>query len=80
MGKPGTGELDKRAKLLNILETFFIEDELRSLCFEVGVDYDSLPASGTFGKARELIMRCERNGRVGRLQERIKAERPFVEI
>jgi tetratricopeptide (TPR) repeat protein len=32
------------------------QEELRTLCFDLGVDYDSLPAQGKAAKARELIL------------------------
>ena len=34
----------------------FSEEELRTLCFFLEVDYNSLPADGKAGKARELVL------------------------
>jgi Effector-associated domain 7 len=47
--------LANRAKLLELLTYCFNADELRELCFDLGVDYDSLPGEGKTDKARELV-------------------------
>ena len=40
-------------ELLRILESSFSLDELRTLCFEVDVEFDDLGGEGRAGKARE---------------------------
>jgi hypothetical protein len=57
----------QRAAYLEQLVDAFDEEELRSLCFDLGVDYDSLPALGKAGKARELVALLERTGRLPEL-------------
>ena len=45
-----------RASLIylhEVLRSRFSEGELRTLCFNLGLDYDSLPGSGKSDKARE---------------------------
>lgn len=42
----------------------FSEEELRTLCFDLGIDYDDLPASGRAAKARELVSHLDRRGRI----------------
>ena len=42
-------------------------DSLRTLCFRLGLDYDDLPGESKAGRARELILALEREGRVGEL-------------
>lgn len=44
------------------------EEELRTLCADLGVNYDDLPAQGRAGKARELVGRLDRQGRLLELQ------------
>jgi len=46
--------------LLQNLTDSFNDEDLRTLCFDVRVDYDSLPALGKAGKARELILALAR--------------------
>jgi hypothetical protein len=47
----------------------FNDDELRDLCFELGIDYESLTGSGKSAKARELVSFCERHGRFADLEQ-----------
>ncbi len=56
-----------RSKLLQVLTTHYDEDELRTLCFEMWVDYDDLAGQKKTGKARELIAYLERVGRISEL-------------
>jgi len=48
----------------------FNDDELRTLCFRLGVDYDDLGGTAKSGKARELVLYMKRKRR---LQELIHA-------
>lgn len=64
--------------LHNILDQFFDEQELRQICFEMGLDYEDLPFSGQTNKARELVALSVRCGRFTQLQAIIKAARPFL--
>ncbi|MBN1955406.1 MAG: hypothetical protein JW900_10195 [Anaerolineae bacterium] len=45
----------------------FDEEGLRNLCQDLGVDYDSLPAQGKAGKARELLAALDRDERLAEL-------------
>jgi hypothetical protein len=65
-----------RRKLLAFICDHFDDEELRTLCFDLGVAYDDLPAQGRKNKARELIAHLERRGRLGELLELLNAERP----
>ncbi len=67
-----------KARLLRNLEAYFDEEELRSLCFDLGVKYDSLPAQGAAGKARELVALLDRTGRLHELVELCHQLRPAV--
>ncbi|MEI2612231.1 MAG: hypothetical protein V9G20_26640 [Candidatus Promineifilaceae bacterium] len=55
------------ASLHQQLTILFSEGELRNLCFDLGVDYESLPARSKDGKARELIAHMQRNSRLSEL-------------
>jgi hypothetical protein len=48
------------SRLRQILATRFSESELRTLCFDLGIDYDDLPGQEKASKARELIAYLER--------------------
>ena len=66
------------AAVYELLNSSFDEEELRTLCFGLGVDYDSLPGEGKRAKARELVgylgRRNERNG----LDKALVSSRPGV--
>ena len=75
-----TDRLNRRADYHMVLTTYFDDDELNTLCFEIGVDYDALPATGQYGKARELIEYMERRGKIDRLRQKILNKRPFLDL
>ena len=58
-----------------ILEHFDRED-LRTLSFDLGVDYDNLPAEGKTAKARELILALGHRHQLGRLLSGLWQARP----
>jgi hypothetical protein len=51
-------------RLRQTLTARFDVGELRTLCFDLGVDYDDLPGQGRASKARELIRYLERRDRI----------------
>ena len=65
-------------QLHQILTERFAHGELRTLCFDLGVDYDDLPGGGKADKARELIVYLERRDRIRELLEAGKRLRPDV--
>jgi hypothetical protein len=77
-------DLGYLAGLRRILTSRFSETELRNLCFDLGVDYDSLPGVGTSDKARELIAHLARHNRIPhliavgkRMRDDIAWDQPF---
>jgi hypothetical protein len=58
------------------LDDHFNEEELRSLCFNLSVEYDNLPVSGRQARIRELITYLQRRGRIGDLVETYHRLRP----
>jgi len=51
-------------------------EELRTLCFKVGVPYDDLTGEGLGGQARELILFLERQDRLADLLDRLERDHP----
>ncbi len=70
---------EKLAKLHQNIAAYFGDEELRSLCFDLDVDYADLPASNKDGMARELVAYMERRGRIPELVEMCRKLRPNVE-
>ncbi len=66
----------KLARLRQILADYFSQDELRTLCFEIGVDYEDLPGDGKGSKARELVIYLERQERIPELIAICRTLRP----
>lgn len=54
----------------------FDEGECHSLCFDLGVNFDSLPGDTLDDKCRELILYQRRRGRLMELVERCRELRP----
>jgi tetratricopeptide (TPR) repeat protein len=55
--------------LRQLLTERFSDDELKTLCFDLGLEYDLLPGEGKGGKARELLRYLDRRDRMGELIE-----------
>lgn len=55
-------EWSRLSRLREILVERFSDGELRTLCFDLGVDYDVLPGEGKADKARELVAYLDRRG------------------
>ena len=71
-------EAEVLVSLRQILTERFNDDELRSLCFDLGVDYDNLGGEGKAGKARELVAYLERRGDIPKLVEAVRQARPGI--
>jgi hypothetical protein len=67
-----------RVDLRQVLVRLFDDEELRTLCFDLGTDYDydSLRGEGTKAKARELVALAERKGHLAALEAAIRGRRP----
>lgn len=65
-------------KLREIFLDRFNEQELRDLCFDLRVDYDSLLGSGRSDKVRELIAYCVRRKMIGDLLSVVAVRREDV--
>ena len=65
-----------REALHRVLVEHFNEEELRTLCFHLSVEYDDLAGRGRSDKARELVKHLARRGQIPALLETIKRQRP----
>jgi tetratricopeptide (TPR) repeat protein len=59
-------------RLRQTLTGLFDDGELRTLCFDLGIDYQSLPGEGKADKARELVAYCDRHGRIAELEDQVR--------
>jgi hypothetical protein len=60
------------------LATYFNIGELRSLCQDLGADYENLSSETKVDLVRELVMYCERHGRIPKLIATCRELRPHV--
>jgi hypothetical protein len=65
-------------ELHQVLVARFSLEEIKTLCFELGVEYDDLPAVGKRNKARELVRYLDRHGRLDALRVAVMLKRPDV--
>jgi hypothetical protein len=66
------------ARLRQVLVTRLDEGELRTFCFDLGVDYDVLRGGGKADKARELIAHLEHRNRIPDLVQVGRRLRPDI--
>ena len=59
---------------------YFNLEELKTLCFELDVDYDSLGGEGKKEKLRELILLMKRQKRLDELMMYVIAARPKTQL
>ena len=67
---------EDRTALLQFLDSHYTLDGLKTLCFDLFVDYDNLSGDTKNAKARELILHLERNGRLPGLQAALARTNP----
>lgn len=65
---------DLRQQMITALN----EEELRTLCFDLNVDFDNLPGRNKASKIRELIDLMRRNGRLPQLITQLQQIRPSL--
>ena len=59
-----------------VLAEAFTDDDLRDLCFDMSIDYESLPGDNKSAKARELVLYCQKRGRLEELAGHVRRLRP----
>lgn len=69
-------------QLHTFLTSYLNEEELRDLCFQLGINYEDLGGTGRTARARELVQYCHRHGLIPELVQRCRALRPqaYAEI
>lgn len=67
-----------KTQLHKKLVSSFSEEEMRTLCFNLGLHYDDLGGRGREANARELIEQCTRSGDISSLVSRCSQLRPKI--
>ena len=68
----------RRVKLLHLLTTRCSAEDLRTLCFVLGVNHEVLPGTGKAARARELVAYFDRRQDLDRLVEALRSLRQDV--
>lgn len=68
-------QTDIRTKLTE----FFGIEEIRTLCFDLNIDHEQLPSQSKEALVRELVIYCQRRGRLDALIEECRKARPQLE-
>ncbi len=71
-------ERERLTQLRLILASHFNKEELRTLCFDLGVNYDDLGDESNADIARELVAHLERHGRIQELEDMVGQLRPGI--
>jgi hypothetical protein len=72
-------EVMSMSRVRSLLEESFSLDELRTLCFDVGIEYENLPGTGTkAAKSREMVALSWRSGLFWKLVAMCRELRPGV--
>ncbi len=61
------------------IDQYFSFSEVRTLCFDLGVDYENIPGDHRSAFIRNLIVSLAKQSRLQELVDQVKAERPFVD-
>ena len=69
-----------RIELREILSNYFNLDELKTLSFDLGIDFENLGGDNKNAKARELLAYCERNNQTLDLLKEISRRRPNLHL
>ena len=68
--------MSELSQLRQLLSAYFNESELKTLTFDLGLDYEMLPGPAKGDKARELVMLLWRNDRLAELLSLARPIRP----
>jgi len=67
-------------KLAIIISTYFDDNEIQDICFQLDVDYEDLAGQTKSAKARNLVQYMERRDRLDELIIKVRQLRPNIEI
>jgi len=79
--EPGTALIETQeqaVQLRRVLADRFNESELRTLCFDLGIESENLPGDTREALARELVAYCVRHGQIPKLVEVGRQLRPDI--
>ena len=69
---------EKRVKLTALILDYFNEEDVKTLCYDLEIEYDDLPAVGRSSKVRELVTHVGNHSSTDDLLSRLRKLRPRV--
>lgn len=72
------GRFDIEKLRQNLINCFSLED-MRTLCFKLGFNYESIEHTKLEACAREIIIYCKRHGKLVSLVQICQSERPHID-
>lgn len=61
------------------IDTYFSFNEVKTLCFDLGVDYENIPGDIRSAFIRNLVVSLAKQNRLQELVNKVRDERPFVD-
>ena len=74
----GTGS-SSMSQVREVLTERLDDEEIRTLCFDLSIDYESLTGMGKAGKVRELVAYMKRYDRLEELIDHVQRQRPDID-
>jgi hypothetical protein len=66
--------------LRQVLKQYYSEGELRTMCFDLGIEYESVPGRGKSERVDELVYYAQRNGRLDDFAAYVRQTRSFIQL
>ncbi|MCB8977791.1 MAG: hypothetical protein H6657_10245 [Ardenticatenaceae bacterium] len=66
--------------LRQVLTQYYSEGELRTMCFDMGIDYESIGGRGKAEKVADLVIFAQRNGRLNQFAAYVRQTRSFIQL
>ena len=66
--------------LRQILTQYYNDGELRTMCFDLGIDYESLGGRGKSEKVAELVLYARRQNRINDIAAYVRQTRQFIQL
>jgi hypothetical protein len=75
-----TPNIEYLMQLNRVIADYFTLEDIRTLCFELGIDYEDVPGDSKSDKIRELLIYTYNRGLVSKLAARVQQHRPEVTL
>ncbi|MCA9994773.1 MAG: HEAT repeat domain-containing protein, partial [Anaerolineales bacterium] len=66
-------------QLYRVIARVFSTEDIKTLCFDLAIDYEALEGIGKSGKVAELVKYCERQSRISQLVNKCMEFRPDID-